>query len=145
MTRWIGSKAARAAAFIVCLGGVWTALAPSALAQTVSPMEAHVKAVSGQAVAQFTVANPYALAQTSDFYVVSDQGEPIPGARVLPFRQQLGPRARSRLTVSIPMDGLARRKVYVCHSIEPRYAGQVGGGTSFRGEVCAKLVAEAVR
>lgn len=145
MARWITSEAAHAAAFIVGLGVVWMTLASTAQAQTVSPMEAHVKAVSGQAVAQFTVANPYDLAQTSDFYVVSDQGEPIAGARVLPFRQQLGPRARSRLTVSVPMEGLTRRKVYVCHSIEPRYAGQVGGGASFRGEVCAKLVAEAVR
>ena len=104
-----------------------------------------MKAVSDRVTAQFTVSNPYEVAQTSHFYVVSDRGERIPGARVMPVRQTLGPRARARLSVLVPMEGLSRRSAYVCHAITPRYAHQIGGGTSLRGEVCAKLTASAVR
>lgn len=125
---------------------VVAALGSAARAQSVSPMRQEVSAVSDRATAQFTVANPYDTAQTSDFYVVDGRtGAPIRRATVFPRRQQLGPRARARLTVSVPMNGQRERTAYVCHSITPRYGVEQGGGTSFRGEVCAKLVVERFR
>lgn len=118
-----------------------TGSATAAHAQVVSPMEQTVDAAGPRAVAQFTVANPYPLAQHSEFFVVGDDGTPVAGAKLLPHRRTLAPNARARLTVSVPLDGLPERRVYVCHAIEPRYATLVAGGTSYRGEVCSKLVA----
>ena len=111
----------------------------AASAQVVSPMLHETAAVGPVATARFEAANPYEHSQLSEFFIVDAKGAPIRSAFVSPARRTLAPGGRVPLMVQVPMEGHARRTVYVCHAIEPRHPNMVSSGTSYRGEVCAKL------
>lgn len=118
------------------------AVAAPAGAQVVSPMQQEATPRGDRATASFIVANPYTQAQRSEFFVVSGSGDPIPGVRLSARRRTMAAGAQSRLVVSVPTPSGPRpvRTAYVCHTITPRYSRSIGAGTSFKGEVCAKLV-----
>lgn len=113
----------------------------AAAAQVVSPMLQDTVALGPIATARFEAANPYEHSQRSEFFIVDSRGAPIASAFVSPARSTIAPGGRVAVMVQVPMDGRARRTVYVCHAIEPRHPNAVKRGTSYRGEVCAKLVA----
>ena len=111
----------------------------AAYAQVVSPMLHDVVAQGPVATARFEAANPYEHSQKSEFFIVDDRGRRVNAAFVSPARRTLAAGARLPVLVQIPMDGQLRRTVYLCHAITPLHPNAVDRGTTYRGEVCAKI------
>ena len=114
MTRSAPRGRAVFAAALAC-----ASLAVPAAAQVMTPMQGSVAAFGEHFAVQVRPANPYRHRIGVEMKVYDHQFRPVPNARVVPDRFQLGGGASREVTAYVPFEGQSPRYVRVCTESVP--------------------------
>ena len=120
------------------LTGVFAlALLPcAAAAQSMSPMRAEVQSFTDSFAVRVYPANPYQHRIRIEVKVYDQNFREIEGAIASPSVFTLGSRFARPVTVMVPFDGEAQRKVRICTESVP-FQGQT---TTIEAQICGKFL-----
>ena len=122
---------------ILSTGVFALALAPcAAVAQSMSPMRAEVQSFTDTFAVRVYPANPYQHRIRIEVKVYDQHFREIPGAVASPAVFTLGSRFARPVTVMVPFEGEAQRKVRICTESVP-FPGQT---TSIKAQICGKFL-----
>lgn len=117
-------------------GAIGLALLPSgAAAQAMSPMRAEVKSFTDNFAVRVYPANPYEHRIRIEVKVYDQDFNEVKGAMVSPAVFTLGARFARPVTVMVPFDGKAERKVRICTESIP-FPGKT---SQIKAQVCGKF------
>lgn len=120
-------------------GALCVALLPSgAAAQAMSPMRAEVSSFTESFAIRVYPANPYQHRIRIEVKVYDHKFREVKNAVVSPKVFTLGARFSRPVTVMVPFDGEAKRKVRICTESIP-FPGQT---TRIKAQVCGKFLGE---
>ncbi len=114
--------------------GLGLVSAPSASAQSLTPMKADIYTFSDQAAMRLNVRNPYDSATRFSVHAYTENWVPINDVRFSRDQFNMAAGSTAPLTVVAPLNGATSQTMYVCVLSQPIY----GAGTGLRGQVCGK-------
>jgi len=124
-------------AFRLATGVFALALLPcAAVAQSMSPMRAEVQSFTDSFAVRVYPANPYQHRIRIEVKVYDQDFREITGAVASPAVFTLGSRFARPVTVMVPFDGQAERKVRICTESVP-FPGQT---TNIKAQICGKFL-----
>ena len=114
--------------------GLVSAGAPSASAQSLTPMKADIYTFSDQAALRLNVRNPYDSATRFSVHAYTETWVPVNDVQFSRDQFTMAAGSTAPLTVIAPLNGATSKTMYVCVLSQPIY----GAGSGLRGQVCGK-------